>query len=302
MIAHRGYSMAAPENTLAAFEAALVAGADLLELDVHVDGDGVPVVIHDDTLDRTTDATGPVAAFSSRQLRAVDAGSWFSPDFAGQRVPTLREVVDLTARYPGVGLLVEFKGRWSPDQVAVAVQVIRDGGIAEVSLLQSFDRATVASLREVAPDVRRGLLVLAPGPVVPHEELPAAFRAVAHDPFGALVSAVGAALAQAEQARAALGVVTVNPYVAAIAARPEVVAEYHAAGVQTMPYTVDDPQLWRELLVAGVDAIITNDPGRLRGYLTAREHRRDQDGPALERADLTRLAVRQGRMPERVPA
>ncbi|PRY14027.1 glycerophosphodiester phosphodiesterase [Kineococcus rhizosphaerae] len=293
VIAHRGYSAAAPENTLAAFEAALRAGADLLELDVRLDADGVPVVLHDATLDRTTDAPGAVGDLPSAAVRTADAGAWFAPAFAGQRVPTLREVVDVVARFPAAGLLVEFKGAWTPAEAAGAVATLRTAGVAGRSVVQSFDRTTVAALRDVAPDVRRALLVLHPGPVDP-DELEQSFQDLAGDPFTALSTPAGVAREQAARAVAELGVVAVNPYAAALVASPHVVAEYHAAGVATYPYTVDEPRLWADLLRHGVDGIITNDPGRLRGFLDAREVRSTQDRALEDRQELTLAATRQG--------
>ena len=95
-IAHRGASGQglAPENTLAAFEKAVQLGVDMLEIDVHATRDGQVVVLHDTTLDRTTDGTGIVAELSSADVRQADAGSWFAADFTGERVPLLEEVLD----------------------------------------------------------------------------------------------------------------------------------------------------------------------------------------------------------------
>lgn len=90
-VAHRGASAVAPENTMAAFEKAVELGADAIELDLHVSHDGELVIIHDDTLDRTTDGQGPVHTRSLHELKQLDAGRWFSERFAGQRIPTLAE-------------------------------------------------------------------------------------------------------------------------------------------------------------------------------------------------------------------
>ena len=114
VIGHRGAAAEAPENTLSSFTRALSAGADALELDVRVTADGVPVVIHDPTLDRTTDRAGAVASLSVQEVRAADAGARFTPDggaslpFRGQgvTVPTLAEVLQ---RFPGTPLVVELK-------------------------------------------------------------------------------------------------------------------------------------------------------------------------------------------------
>ncbi|WP_432543281.1 glycerophosphodiester phosphodiesterase [Kineococcus sp. SYSU DK002] len=303
VIAHRGYSAVAPENTLAAFEAALRAGADLLELDVRLDADGIPVVLHDARLDRTSDTTGDVEDRAGAQVRAADAGSWFAPAFAGQRVPTLREAADVAARFPAAGLLVEFKGAWTADAAATAVAALRTAGVAGRSVVQSFERSTVQALRDVAPDVRRALLVLHPGEPVAWEDLERSFWEVARDPFTALSTPAGAARARAEQDVADLGVVAVNPYVASLVASPHVIDEYHAAGVATYPYTVDEPRVWADLLRHRVDGIITNDPGRLRGFLDAREVRSSQDEALEDRQQLTVAATRQGRpAPRLTPA
>src|SRR6266704_6290544 len=93
-IAHRGASARAPENTLAAFAEAVRLGANAIELDVHLTADGVPVVIHDGTVDRTTNGRGEVAAMTLKDLRRLDAGAWFSSRFRGERIPTLEESLE----------------------------------------------------------------------------------------------------------------------------------------------------------------------------------------------------------------
>ena len=99
-IAHRGASRVAPANTLAAFEKAAELGADGIELDVHLSADGVPVVIHDFTVDATTDGSGRVGDLTLTRLKELDAGSSFSLDFAGERIPTLAEVLDSVSNHP----------------------------------------------------------------------------------------------------------------------------------------------------------------------------------------------------------
>ena len=95
VVAHRGFSGAAPENTLAAFRMAIEAGSDMIELDVHLSKDGKVVVIHDETQERTTNGQGRVADRPLKEIKGLDAGSWFSPPFAGERIPTLQEVLSL---------------------------------------------------------------------------------------------------------------------------------------------------------------------------------------------------------------
>ncbi len=95
VIGHRGSSGSAPENTLAAFRKAIAAGADMIELDVHLSSDGEVMVIHNDSVDEKTDGRGMVADLTKRQLRGLDAGAWFGPEFAGERIPLLAEALEL---------------------------------------------------------------------------------------------------------------------------------------------------------------------------------------------------------------
>ncbi len=234
VVAHRGNSSVAPENTLAAVSSAIDAGATSVEIDVQLTADRVPVVIHDDTLDRTTDGTGPVAAVRSRELRTLDAGTWFSPAFAGEPVPLLDDVLDLLDRHPGVHLLLEVKGVWDVADVALVADAIEGWALADRVVAQSFSVATVAALATAAPWLRRGLLVAAAD--------------------GAL-----------ELARH-LGAAACNPDGRVLRERPGFVAEAHAAGVTVTPWTVNDPDRWAVLHELGVDGIITDRPAELLAW------------------------------------
>jgi glycerophosphoryl diester phosphodiesterase len=97
LIAHRGGAVEAPENTLAAFRYSLALGIRWFELDVQMSRDGALVVFHDETLDRTTNGDGPIGSLTLEDLRRLDAGSWFGSQYAGERIPTLREVLELCA-------------------------------------------------------------------------------------------------------------------------------------------------------------------------------------------------------------
>jgi glycerophosphoryl diester phosphodiesterase len=149
-VAHRGYSAVAPENTLPAFAAAGPAGATLVEFDVRTTADGVPVVIHDRTVDRTTNGTGAVGELTIDEIRALDAGSWFSPAYAGVRVPLLAEVLDLAG---GSRLLLEIKPPATLEQVKVILALIADRGLLGRTVVQSFDPEILRMVRDVAPDV-----------------------------------------------------------------------------------------------------------------------------------------------------
>ncbi|MEM3086288.1 MAG: glycerophosphodiester phosphodiesterase family protein [Halobacteria archaeon] len=131
VIAHRGASSVAPENTLVAFRSAMEQGADGVEMDIHLSRDGVPMVIHDPLLLRTTGTRGRVAEKSARELKELDAGRYFNPKFAGERIPTLEEVA---REVPG-RLFVEVKD--SPRSVPAVLRTLKEAG--------ALGRATVIS-------------------------------------------------------------------------------------------------------------------------------------------------------------
>jgi len=243
-VAHRGYSSVAPENTLAAVAAGMRTGAEYVEIDVHTTADGVPVVLHDQTVDRTTDGSGDVAVLRGADVTGLDAGSWFSPAFAGQRLPTFAQVLELLPTGSST-LLLEIKGPETSAEVERVVDMIVDAGLGDRVVLQSFDVDALRAAREHAPQIPRGLLrgSLDPDPV-----------AVAQD----------------------LGAVMYNPSASALLARPSVVADLNAAGIAVMPYTVNSAADWARLTEIGVDGIITDRAGAFVGWKQARE----QQAPA----------------------
>jgi len=235
--AHRGGSSAAPENTAASDEVALRAGVDWIENDVRATKDGVPVVLHDETVDRTTNGTGAIRSLTAAQVAELDAGSWFAPAYAGQRVPTLASQLDgLRAR--GGNLLLEIKGAHTRESVARIVDQIHDRGMSGRVFVQSFEPEYLRWVREFAPELPLGLLRVAldPDPV-----------AIAKD----------------------LELSAYNPSEPAFQTRPGIVAELHAAGVAVNIWTVDNPAGWNALERAGVDGIITNRPAELAGWNAA---------------------------------
>lgn len=232
VVGHRGNSSAAPENTLAAIDSAVRAGATGIEIDVQLTADRVPVVIHDDTLDRTTNGTGPVAATRSQELRALDAGSWFGSSFAGERVPRLDDVLDALTRARHVSVVVEVKGAWAREDVRLVADAVEEWALADRVVAQSLSVATVAALAEVAPWLRRGLIV-----------------AEADD--GTLDLCRG------------LGATACNPNGRVLEARPQFVSQAHAAGITVTPWTLNEPAQWDAARALGVDGIITDRPEQL---------------------------------------
>ncbi|GAA1508593.1 MULTISPECIES: glycerophosphodiester phosphodiesterase [Brevibacterium] len=238
VIAHRGYSAVVPENSLAAVDAARALGVDFIEVDTSTSADGVPVILHDADLDRTTNRKGPVAGLTAEELSFVDAGSWMGPGFHGVRIPTLAAVMrDIQHR--GGELLLELKGEWSSGAVARIAELVVETGIADRMIVQSFNIETLETCRDMLPMAARFLLRMVPKP----EDI--------------------------EIARE-LGAVAINPSYKGFTMRRSVVTEIMDNDLGVFVWTADEMNEWRELLTAEVDGIITNHPGRLQGFLAGR--------------------------------
>ena len=149
IVCHRGANLIAPENTLPALECALAAGFGFIEVDLHITSDGEIVVIHDNFLDRTTNGSGPVIQHSLAEIRELDAGGWFDPFFAGIKVPTLGEVLDLLKRYDGRAYL-EFKSA-PPKHV---LEQVERAGLLDRVFFWSFNRDFLVELRRLSRDAR----------------------------------------------------------------------------------------------------------------------------------------------------
>jgi glycerophosphoryl diester phosphodiesterase len=239
VFAHRGGCALGPENTLAAFDLGLEAGADGLELDVHLSADGVPVVHHDETLERTTSGSGPVAARTAAELARVDAGYRFERDGSfpfrdrGVGVPSLREVIH---RYPGVPIVIELKTDAVELGDAVARDVSEAGAVASVCVA-GYGNGSVAAARQALPEVassatrvevRRAVVLGLAGLRV---------RRVPHGGF------------QVPEREGRIRIVS-----------PRFVRRAHAAGLKVHVWTVDDEADMRRLLGWGVDGLISDRP------------------------------------------
>lgn len=237
VVAHRGYSSVNPENTLAALVAGARAGAQWVETDVQTSADGVPVIMHDSAVDRTTSGKGQVGSLSGTTIAGLDAGSWFDAAFTGQRVPTLDAALAAVKRSSS-DFLLEIKGPETPAEVARILDAVAAAGMRERTLVQSFDVDVLRAARAHDPKVRLGLL---------RSQLDA-------DP-----------LALSRQ----LGLVAYNPAYATLKGRPSVVRDLNAAGIAVFAWTPDAATDWQWLTEAGVDGIITNRPGALIGWESA---------------------------------
>lgn len=241
LFAHRGGAKIAPENTLEAFAAGLAAGADRLEMDVHATRDGHVVVIHDPTIDRTTDGSGAVRAMTLDELRRHDAGARFAGetgDFPfrgrGVRVPTLDEVL---AAFPGVPLNVEIKQDEPAIEAAVLATLDRHGARERV-LLAAEEGRIMARIRAAAPDVLTSFSA----------EDVLEFVTAWHGGTLDVYRPPGIAL-QIPPAFGGIALVTGDS-----------VAHAHALGLEVHVWTIDAPAEMAELLDLGVDALMTDVP------------------------------------------
>jgi glycerophosphoryl diester phosphodiesterase len=246
VVAHRGAAAQAPENTMEAYRLAVEAGADAIELDVHLSQDGQMPLIHDDTIDRTTDGVGSVAGFSMDALRGFDAGATFtaadgSTPYAGKglTIPTLNEVLEW---FPAdIGLVVEIKARAAVPQV---VEALRGHPVRlqnRVSLI-SFDEASINEAHELDPELPTGYLLVPSQPLEP-----------------ALRWAV-------EKGHAA-----VHPWDGDLGMDPApALAQAMAYGRQLGCYVVNDPDRMKHLAVYGLWGFVTDVPDVAREALGPR--------------------------------
>lgn len=241
--AHRGGAALRPENTLAAFDHGLSLGADGLEFDVHLSRDGVVVVHHDPTLDRTTDATGPLAGRTAAELAGVDAGYRFREGAAGKdpfpfrglglRIPTLREVL---GRYPAVPLIIELKAD-EPALAESAVEEVRAAGAVDRVSFGSFGRTVLDAVRAREPRIRTG--------ASKEEARWALYRSWVRWPLGRPAY-------REFQLPERAGRTTIIS--------PRFVAHAHRAGLPVKVWTVDTHADVRRLAAWGVDGIISDRP------------------------------------------
>lgn len=251
VIAHRGYSAVAPENTLPAFERALAAGADLIELDYHHSRDGQLIVIHDSTLDRTTDATnrwgGQNLRVSDRtlaELRSLQAGIGFQPSYPQARLTTLSEAMAVIQR--GSVTLIERKG----GDAATCVELLRKEGLVNRVVVQSFDWDYLRDYRRL--DSEQVLGALGPPGSRNGKKLTDAEKALSPAWLDE-VKALGAQVA------------VWNRQVDAAA-----VEAAHARRLKVWVYTINEAPVAEALLAAGVDGIITDNPALIWRALAVR--------------------------------
>jgi glycerophosphoryl diester phosphodiesterase len=160
IIGHRGALDCAPENTMASFREALAQGADLIELDVQMSADGQLVVIHDQTLERTTNGRGLVADTTLAEIQALDAGSWFSPEFAGERVPELSEVLAWIKGKAGLAIEIKNGPIFYEGIEQKIVGALKRYDMIEHTIVISFDHPCLYRIKKLCPELNTGILVV----------------------------------------------------------------------------------------------------------------------------------------------
>ncbi len=232
IIAHRGFSQKYPENTLAAFQAAMAAGAAMIELDVMLSRDRKPVVIHDETLERTTNGCGAVSHFTMAELKNLDAGSWFHPTFADQRLPELSEVLDLMGGKTRVNIEIKaqaYEQAHPPDAIEKqVVAMVKKKNLVKSVLISSFEIDFLVQIASM-PD---------PPAIALISQTPASRRIVA------LLKH--------------MKVFSWHPDYEIVT--PRQVHRMHAAGIRVFPYNVTTYADYLQIMDMNVDGVIADDP------------------------------------------
>lgn len=237
IIAHRGASAYYPENTMIAFEKGMEMGAEMLEIDVTLSKDKVPVVFHDAKLNRHTNGKGYVSDFTLEELRQLDAGSWFSKQYAGQQMPTLEEVIDFASG--NISLNIEIK----PEAVSndrthgveeQVINLVKKYDMESHISISSFDYRALEKLNKLAPRLSTALLYnkKQSGSILPHQ-LVKMYK----------VDAFNCSYRQLSK---------------------KWISDLHEHNIPSFIYTVDAPSKMRQLISAGVKGIFTNKPDVLR--------------------------------------
>jgi glycerophosphoryl diester phosphodiesterase len=237
VIAHRGASAAAPENTMAAFRKAVDVQAEMIELDVMLSRDGVPVLFHDADLDAKSNGQGPLGDLDIEQLRRLDVGSWFSEAFAGERMPTLEEVLAWAAGRISLNIEIKTEAwRESLDESVEpkVVELVRRHGMERHVIFSSFDYRVIRRLKTLAPDLPTAVL---------YEPS----QSEGLDPVS-LVRSLGA-----DGFNCSWRELT-----------PEWLASLKREGIPVLIYTVNDRERMDSLISQGVSGIFSDHPDLLR--------------------------------------
>lgn len=229
-IAHRGASGSAPEHTRAAFRRAVELGVDMIELDVQLTRDEQLVVMHDLDLRRTTSGTGIVREHDLADIRGLDAGAWFGPDFVAEHPVSLNEVIELVGSRARLNVEIKAQqGDW-PILATRLISLLRDHGLMRSAIVSCFEPGALVALRERSDDIQLGLLWQRPD------------------------------TAEAWEWAATLRTVSIHPHW--MLTSPDVVRTAHARGLAVLTWTVNDVDTMRALVLHEIDGIISDFPER----------------------------------------
>lgn len=237
VIAHRGSSEGAPENTLAAFQRALKDGAHAVELDVRLTKDQEIVVIHDSKLDRTTNGYGKVEDTLLKDLKKYDAGSWFSPVFSSEKIPTLEEVFKLLKKKIGINIEIKPKIRHPEIMVKKCIELIDKYSLYKYVLISSFEHSIVKKIKTIDERISTGIL----------------YSPMTH---------FGKSVVNLARSNFADFVIISRNYV-----KEELVKKVHEAKLSCFVYNVNNRVHLKTMLHFKVDGIITNSPKSINNYL-----------------------------------
>lgn len=290
IIAHRGAALKAPENTMASFRKAFSEGAEVVELDVHRTSDGHLVVMHDPKVDRTTDGKGEIRSMTLEKIRSLDAGSWFGPDFKGEKVPTLEEVLDWAKGKVKVDIEVKDRALY-PGISKDLVDLIRRKDATGDVMITSFDKSAIEDFQQLAPEIKTGYL-FTPTPMVREMKMGTAAGAIL-----GLMGGLFAGLSPMLSAGAALAGGVIGFFAShsvgkkkclrlSLEEKPDIliphwslidklwVKKAHEGKAAVYAYTANKPKLVHKLLsYYGVDGIITDNPGKFIGLPQAQGQR-----------------------------
>jgi glycerophosphoryl diester phosphodiesterase len=239
VVAHRGFSGAAPENTLAAFRKAIEIGSDMIELDIHLSKDGRIVVIHDETLERTTNGRGKVVDHTLTDLKKLDAGSSFGGQFAGERIPTLEEVLDLAKGRVLVNIEIKnpTHGRYPITELAdKSLQAVKKAKMLDRVIFSSFNPVSLEHIQKKEPRAWVALLF--------------------HRPWNSFLEMASGKEYEVLNLRN-------------IHLNKEKISQVHKEGMKVNVYTVNTEEELEQFVRWGADGIITNYPDRLIKILKA---------------------------------
>ena len=237
VVAHRGFSGAAPENTLAAFRKAIEVGSDMIELDIQLSKDGKIVVIHDETLERTTNGQGKVADHTFREIRKLDAGSWFGSQFSGEKIPTLQEVLELAKGKVLVNIEIK-----NPTHGQYPITELADQGLEAVKKAGMLNRVIFSSFNSDSLDWIQ-------------KRDPRAWTAfLYHRDWNSLPEVTKGKNWQVLNLR--------NSFLT----RGKI-EKIHQEGIKINVYTVNTEEELEQFVNWGADGLITNHPDRLIGIL-----------------------------------